>query len=124
MKYSKNNSDEIGASIDDERALLAFLELIKEGYSLEEIPSKLDSKIPPQTLRRIAKRKNMWFSKEELTEFRNQKKLRDSEEATRIKQEELRLEQEEKARRKAQKEKEMQEYLDEIEQKKRGKKNS
>ena len=88
MRYSKNNnSNEIGASVEDERALLAFLELIKEGYSLEEIPIKLDSKIPPQTLRRIAKKKNMWFSKEELEEFKKQKKEKDAQEAQRLKEE-------------------------------------
>ena len=122
MRYSKNNnSNEIGASVEDERALLAFLELIKEGYSLEEIPIKLDSKIPPQTLRRIAKKKNMWFSKEELEEFKKQKKEKDAQEAQRLKEERVQKAREEIIKKREQREKNKQEYLKEIEQRKEAK---
>ena len=90
MKYAlKKKSNEIGSSAQDERDLLAFLDLIKEGYSLEEIPTKLDTNIPAKTLRRIAKKRNMWFSNDELEEFKKQKKKKDAVEVQRLKQEEL-----------------------------------
>lgn len=118
MKYAlKKKSNEIGSSAQDERDLLAFLDLIKEGYSLEEIPTKLDTNIPAKTLRRIAKKRNMWFSNDELEEFRKQKKKKDTVEVQRLKQEELQQKKEEKAQRRVQKEREKQEYLEEVQAK-------
>ena len=77
--YSSKNKEQSQDQIFEKLKvhILKVIELTKKGYAEEEIQSQIFCEEPVSFLIRVAKKNSMWFSAQELKDFKDQRKSRE-----------------------------------------------